>query len=91
MGFSAKIHFVQDSDFVPRDLDVQPDVRAASRNVSRSWKAGLACTECRHADLFLSHRNRMTIDRRFILDLIDQVPRMRMLVDLSHILLSRGF
>lgn len=74
-------------------LNVQPDVRP--RHVAdcipllEGWiriaqQAGMPI-------YFETHRNRMTTDLLFTLDLMDQVPEMRMLADLSHVLLGREF
>lgn len=74
-------------------LNVQPDVRprrvADCVPLLEGWirvaqEAGLPI-------YFETHRNRMTTDILFTLDLIDQVPAMRMLADLSHVLLGREF
>ncbi|WP_018320910.1 TIM barrel protein [Bradyrhizobium sp. WSM2793] len=74
-------------------LNVQPDVRP--RRVEdcvpllEGWirvarEAGLPI-------YFETHRNRMTTDLLFTLDLLDAVPEMRILADLSHVLLGREF
>ncbi|MGL3104717.1 sugar phosphate isomerase/epimerase family protein [Bradyrhizobium sp. BR 1432] len=74
-------------------LNVQPDIRprrvADCIALLEGWMR-LA----QDADMpiyFETHRNRMTTDLLFTLDLMDQVPEMRMLADLSHVLLGREF
>ncbi|WP_456866660.1 sugar phosphate isomerase/epimerase family protein [Bradyrhizobium sp. USDA 4503] len=74
-------------------LNVQPDVRP--RRITdcipllKGWievagEAGMPI-------YFETHRNRMTTDLLFTLDLMDEVPEMRMLADLSHVLVGREF
>lgn len=74
-------------------LNVQPDVRP--RRVEdcipllEGWIK--VAQDANMPIYFETHRNRMTTDLLFTLDLMDQVPEMRMLADLSHILLGREF
>jgi hypothetical protein len=74
-------------------LNVQPDVRprrvADCIPLLEGWIR--VAQEARMPIYFETHRNRMTTDLLFTLDLIEQVPEMRMLADLSHVLLSREF
>lgn len=72
-------------------LNVQPDVRPRRAEdcipLLEGWirvaeQAGMPI-------YFETHRNRMTTDLLFTLDLIDQVPEMRILADLSHVLVGR--
>ncbi|MCK1756711.1 sugar phosphate isomerase/epimerase [Bradyrhizobium sp. 137] len=74
-------------------LNIQPDVRprrvADCIPLLEGWirvaqDAGMPI-------YFETHRNRMTTDLLFTLDLMDQVSEMRMLADLSHFLLGREF
>ncbi|GGI31395.1 MULTISPECIES: sugar phosphate isomerase/epimerase family protein [Bradyrhizobium] len=74
-------------------LNVQPDIRP--RRVSDciplldGWIR--VAEEAGMPIYFETHRNRMTTDLLFTLDLMDEVPGMRILADLSHILLGREF
>lgn len=74
-------------------LNVQPDVR--TRRVEdcipllEGWIK--VAQQASMPIYFETHRNRMTTDLLFTLDLMDQVPEMRMLADLSHVLLGREF
>lgn len=74
-------------------INVQPDVRprrlADCIPLLEGW-----IKVSQDADVpiyFETHRNRMTTDLLFTLDLMDQVPQMRMLADLSHFLVGREF
>ncbi|MGY8684031.1 sugar phosphate isomerase/epimerase [Bradyrhizobium sp. UFLA05-153] len=74
-------------------LNVQPDIRPR-RVVDcipllEGWIR--VAQEAGMPIYFETHRNRMTTDLLFTLDLMDQVAGMRMLADLSHILLGREF
>ncbi|MCK1679600.1 TIM barrel protein [Bradyrhizobium sp. 147] len=74
-------------------LNVQPDVRprrvADCIPLLEGW---IKVAEAAGMPIYFeTHRNRMTTDLLFTLDLIDRVPEMRMLADLSHILLGREF
>lgn len=74
-------------------LNVQPDVRprrvADCIPLLEGW---MKVAETASMPIYFeTHRNRMTTDLLFTLDLIDRVPEMRMLADLSHILLGREF
>ncbi|WP_404655827.1 sugar phosphate isomerase/epimerase family protein [Bradyrhizobium sp. USDA 336] len=74
-------------------LNVQPDVRprrvADCIPLLEAWIR--VAQEARMPIYFETHRNRMTTDLLFTLDLIDQVPGMCMLADLSHVLVGREF
>lgn len=74
-------------------LNIQPDVRprrvADCIPLLEGWirvaeDAGMPI-------YFETHRNRMTTDLLFTLDLIDRVPELRILADLSHVLVGREF
>ncbi|AMA60004.1 sugar phosphate isomerase/epimerase family protein [Bradyrhizobium sp. CCGE-LA001] len=74
-------------------LNVQPDVRprrvADCIPLLEGWIR--VAEDARMPIYFETHRNRMTTDLLFTLDLIEQVPSMRMLADLSHVLVGREF
>lgn len=72
-------------------LDVQPDIRprrvADCVPLLEGWIR--VAQDANMPIYFETHRNRMTTDLLFTLELMDQVPEMRMLADLSHVLLGR--
>lgn len=74
-------------------LNIQPDVRL--RRVEdcvpliEGWMR--LAEEVDYPVYFETHRNRMTTDLFFTLDLMDRVPGMPMLADLSHYLVGREF
>lgn len=74
-------------------LNVQADVRP--RRIKHCTPLLEGWIKVAHdADMpiyFETHRNRMTTDLLFTLELMEQVPEMRMLADLSHVLLGREF
>lgn len=74
-------------------LNVQPDVRLRRVENCVSLVEGWirVANDARMAIFFETHRNRMTTDLLFTLDLIERVPEMRMLADLSHVLVGREF
>ncbi|UVO35856.1 sugar phosphate isomerase/epimerase [Bradyrhizobium arachidis] len=98
MCFPQTIDHLKKAIDLARDLDVlhlnvQPDIRprrlADCIPLLESWirvaqDAGMPI-------YFETHRNRMTTDLLFTLDLLDLVPEMRLLADLSHFLVGREF
>lgn len=74
-------------------LNVQPDVRL--RRVEdcvpliEGWMR--LAEQVDYPLYFETHRNRMTTDLFFTLDLMDRVPKMSILADLSHYLVGREF
>lgn len=74
-------------------LNVQPDVRprrvAECIPLLEGWIK--VAEDARIPIYFETHRNRMTTDLLFTLDLLEQVPSMRILADLSHVLVGREF
>lgn len=74
-------------------LNVQPDVRPRRVEDCIPLLEGWI-REAQEAGMpiyFETHRNRMTTDLLFTLDLIERLPEMRILADLSHVLLGREF
>ncbi|WP_245508948.1 sugar phosphate isomerase/epimerase family protein [Bradyrhizobium nanningense] len=98
MCFPRTIDHLKCAIDLARDLDVlhlnvQPDIRprrlAECIPLLEGWirvaqDAGVPI-------YFETHRNRMTTDLLFTLDLLDLVPEMRLLADLSHFLVGREF
>lgn len=81
------------AEFGVRHIDLQPDVRLrrveACLPLLEGWlrlgqEAGIPV-------LIETHRDRMTTDLFFTLDLLDRMPGLPLIADLSHILVGREF
>jgi hypothetical protein len=74
-------------------VDLQPNIRPRTLlecvSLLRGW-IDMAASEGVNL-LIETHRDRMTTDLHFTLDLIDAVPDLRLLADLSHYLVAREF
>jgi hypothetical protein len=76
-----------------RHLDLQPDIRprtvAECVPLLEGW---LRLGEEAGISVYIeTHRDRMTTDLHFVLDLLDAVPGLPLLADLSHFLVGREF
>jgi hypothetical protein len=81
------------SEFGVRHIDVQPDVRPRRLEdcfpLIEGW---LKLTEAYDVPVYYeTHRDRMTTDLYFTLDLLDRYPDLPLIADLSHILVGREF
>jgi hypothetical protein len=81
------------ADFGVRHINVQPDVRPRRLEdcfpLIEGW---LKLSEgCNVPVYYETHRDRMTTDLYFTLDLLDRYPELPLIADLSHILVGREF
>jgi hypothetical protein len=74
-------------------LDIQPDVRprriAECIPLIEGWRRLIE--QLNYPVYFETHRDRMTADLYFTLDLLDCFPDLKLLADLSHFLVAREF
>jgi len=81
------------AEFNVRHIDLQPDVRPRRLEdcfpLIEGW---LKLSEGYETPVYYeTHRDRMTTDLYFTLDLLDRYPELPLIADLSHILVSREF
>ena len=81
------------TEFRLHHLDIQPDIRPRKLNdcipLIEGWRR--LAEEVDFPVYIETHRDRMTTDLFFVLDLLDCFPDLKLLADLSHFLVGREF
>ncbi|BCP53982.1 xylose isomerase [Kaistia sp. 32K] len=81
------------TEFPVLHLNIQADSRTRSLGEAAALVEGWMdlASEVDFAVYFETHRDRLTMDLDFTLDLLARVPEMRLIADLSHYLVAREF
>ena len=81
------------TEFRLHHLDIQPDIRPRKMKdcipLIEGWTR--LAEEVDFPVYIETHRDRMTTDLFFVLDLLEQFPNLKLLADLSHFLVGREF